>query len=136
MIEFNNLTRNRINERKVLNLVDNFLKSYRIEGDISIAVIGDCRMRRINNSYRGKDKTTDVLSFVDLNEILISFQQIKRQAKKYNKKVMEEFNFILVHGLLHLCGYKDEKELGRLEMIKLGNVFLDKYYKKNEKNKP
>jgi probable rRNA maturation factor len=135
MIEFTNLSKSKINEKRVLDLAGSFLKKYKIEGDISIAVIGDCRMRRINNCYRGKDKTTDVLSFTDLNEILISFQQIKRQAKKYKKKIMEEFDFILVHGLLHLYGLEDEKEEDRLNMIKLANVFLEEYYKKNEKQK-
>lgn len=129
MIEINNLTKNKINEKEVKNLIRFFLKKYKIKDDLSIAIIGDTRMRKINYQYRGFDKTTDVLSFCDLNEILINFNQIKRQAKKYNKKVEEEFCFILVHGLLHLAGFWDEKESDRLEMIRLGDELLLDYNK-------
>ncbi|PKM91792.1 rRNA maturation RNase YbeY [Candidatus Falkowbacteria bacterium HGW-Falkowbacteria-1] len=129
MIEINNLTKNKINEKEIKNLVNIFLGKYKIKDNLSIAIIGDSRMREINYLYRGYDKTTDVLSFGDLNEILLNFSQIRRQAKEYNKETEEEFYFILVHGLLHLAGFCDEKESDRLKMIDLGNKFLSKYNK-------
>ncbi len=93
---------------------------------ISIHLIGDKRMRRMNREYRGKDKTTDVLSFSTLDgtpipraadtafgndwgDIFISIPQIKRQAKQYGRPYKEEFTRMLVHGILHLAGYDHEK---------------------------
>ena len=89
-------------------------------------------MKKVNFVYREKNKTTDVLSFVGLNEILISYPQIKKQAKKYNKKTRDEFNFILVHGLLHLYGLDDNTEARRLKMIKKAEEFLSKYEEKKQ----
>lgn len=132
MVEIVNFTKNKINKVEIIDLVNFFLKEYKIKGEVSIAIIGDCRMKKINFTYRGKNKTTDVLSFTDLNEILISYPQIKRQASKYNKKIKDEFNFILVHGLLHLYGLDDYTELKRLKMIKKAEEFLSKYEEKKQ----
>jgi rRNA maturation RNase YbeY len=81
-------------------------------------------MKQINLAYRKQNKTTDVLTFNDLNEIIININQITRQAKELKRKVSAEFDFILVHALLHLAGFNDKIEKDRLKMIKLGEDFL------------
>jgi probable rRNA maturation factor len=63
-----------------------------------------------------------------IGEVLINYDRIKEQAKSFDNTDKEELYFILVHGLLHLLGYKDEKDEDKEEMIKLGNHFLEKYY--------
>ncbi len=130
MIEINNQTRTKIDLKKVRQVAENFLEFYK-QGDkeVSIAFIGDKRMRDLNRMYRRKDKVTDILSFCDdgqaiLGEVVIDFQQIKRQAKQFSKSAKEELIFILVHGLLHLIGREDDTEKGRLEMIEEGERFL------------
>ena len=96
-------------------------------------MVGDKTIRKLNKIYRHKDKTTDILSFDGeddfLGEIIINYAQIKRQAKKFNNTVKKELMFILAHGLLHLIGYDDKDEKGRLKMEKLGNEFIKKYEK-------
>jgi probable rRNA maturation factor len=92
-------------------------------------------MRRLNRQYRGLDKPTDVLSFPEndpkdsgyLGEIIIDLAQIERQAKKAKIDRENEIIFILVHGLLHLLGYEDDKETGRQEMLRLGKSFIHKH---------
>lgn len=131
MIEINNLTRQRIDKKEILRISEVFLKKYKKnKKDISIAFVGDVKMRSLNRTYRNKDKTTDVLSFEgegdDLGEVLINIQEIKRQAKKNNQSVRQELLFILVHGFLHLLGYNDDTEARRQKMINLANVFLEK----------
>lgn len=126
MIEINNLTKQSINKARINKIVKVFFKKYKIKEDtvISLAIIGDTKMKQINSVYRGQNKPTDVLSFPDLMEIIINIHQIKRQAKEFRKKISDEFDFILVHGLLHLIGFNDNTEKKRLEMVELGENFL------------
>lgn len=129
MIEVNNTTKSRIDLRLVKRVTAEFLKVHKKSSlDVSIAFIGDQAMRRLNKTYRGKDKPTDILTFDGeqdfLGEIIIDYAQIKRQAKLYSSSIKEELVFILVHGLLHLLGHEDDTEAGRLKMISLGETFI------------
>ncbi len=138
MVEVNNKTRSRVNERLIKKVAEVFVKKNGFfKYDVSIGIIGDKRMRRLNKVYRKKDKITDVLSFKEKNpkddnflgEILINYQQIKRQAKKRRVDTKEELIFILIHGLLHLIGYEDNT-LEELEIMKSkGKEFIKKYDK-------
>jgi probable rRNA maturation factor len=130
-IEVNNTTKFKISNKLVIKTAEKFLASRRwTKKDVSIAFIGDAKMRQLNLQYRKKDKTTDVLSFSGednfLGEIIINPAQIKRQAKVNNNSFQAELIFILVHGLLHLAGYNDETEKDRLKMIKIGEGFIEK----------
>jgi probable rRNA maturation factor len=138
MIEINNTTKFKINERLLKKITEKFLVSRRlVKKDVSLALIGDAKMRQLNFKYRQKDKTTDVLSFSGedafLGEILINPAQIKRQAKENKNSFQAELIFILVHGLLHLAGYDDKTENSRVKMIKLGEKFIKKLEAKSRK---
>ena len=126
MIEINNLTVKKINKVRIEKIAKAFFKKYKMKESVvvSLAIIGDAKMKQINSVYRQQNKTTDVLSFSDLNEIIINMNQIIRQAKGSGKKPADEFDFILVHGLLHLVGFDDDTEKKRLKMIELGEDFL------------
>jgi len=139
MIEISNKTRSRIDKALVSKIASGFLKKYKRAGqEVSIVFIGDKKMRELNKQYRNCDAVTDVLSFMEtddmdpghrggvkfLGEVVIDYAQIKRQAKKYSNTNKDELVFILVHGLLHLLGYEDESETGRREMEKLGNKIV------------
>ncbi len=130
LIEINNSTKEKINLNRTKLITEFFVKKYKIKKDISIAVIGDQKMKEINNIYRGFNKTTDVLSFEELNEVIINIKQIKRQAKEFKRTIRDEFEFILVHGLLHLVGFDDYQEKDRLKMISLGEKFLSDFNSK------
>ena len=70
----------------------------------------DERVRELNHSYRNLDKVTDVLSFEwntegILGEIYIAESQVRRQAPRYGNSFKAELRRMLVHGMLHLCGY-------------------------------
>ncbi len=139
MIEVNNTTKDVICRAKLKRLGQAFLDKHKLTNKtVSVAFVSSRKMATINNTYRQKNKTTDVLSFLAdqtdiddyLGEIIIDYNQIKKQAKESKKKILDELNFILVHGLLHLLGYADETELKRQEMIKLADKFLNHYYQK------
>ncbi|MCF7795410.1 rRNA maturation RNase YbeY [Patescibacteria group bacterium] len=135
MIEVNNINSEDVDIKAVSILAQSFLDVYDLSSKaVSIAFISKEEMREINRDYRGKDTNTDVLSFTEksgsdyLGEILINYAKIKEQAKDFNNTNEKELDFILIHGLLHLLGYTDEKEEDKKEMIRLGNEFLKKYY--------
>lgn len=129
MIEINNKTKQKISEKKIIEIIQIFLKKYKKEKlDVSIAFVGDTEIRKLNKIYRKKDKATDVLSFNGdgnfFGEILIDLVQIKRQAKELGNSFEEELIFILVHGLFHLLGFNDETDEERERMVEMGELFI------------
>ena len=93
--------------------------------EVGVVFISDAEMTRLNRAYRGKRRTTDVLSFADgehglLGDVLISVAQAERQARKAGKSLRQEIALLLVHGTLHLLGYdhetlKEEKAMFSLQ---------------------
>ncbi len=95
--------------------------------EVSLVFVNDKKMKRLNLLYRGKDKTTDVLSFpqvsleikkgiknhqcseILLGDIIINIHQAKRQADEQGIPLYREVTWLLIHGLLHLLGYDHEK---------------------------
>jgi probable rRNA maturation factor len=131
MIEINNTSKSKISEKLIKKVVEKFLKKYNKQNlDISIAFVGDRKIKDFNNKYRNKNQITDILSFEGddelLGEIIINLQQIKRQAKRIGHSVQDELVFILVHGLLHLVGYTHETEKKKDDMIKIAEEFINK----------
>ncbi len=93
--------------------------------EISISLVNNEEIRRLNKEYRNIDKATDVLSFplIDfkkdkicmtsdrellLGDIVISTDKTKEQAIEYGHSFKKELAFLLVHGTLHLLGYDHE----------------------------
>ncbi|WP_425427063.1 rRNA maturation RNase YbeY [Thermocrinis ruber] len=85
--------------------------------ELSIALVSDAQIKRLNKLYRNKDKPTDVLSFpigekvedwLILGDIVISVDTAKRQAQELGHSLEEEIKRLLVHGLVHLLGYDHE----------------------------
>lgn len=143
MLEFNNQTKNRICRRKAQRLQEAIFSFYNVKDSyISLVAVGDSKMKTLNREYRNKDKTTDVLTFPLLNsaevegisgEIFINVDEAKRAHKyqdifKRKRAYSYIFYFLFVHGLLHLIGYEDKSEKGRVVMVELGKKFMDKYY--------
>ncbi len=105
---------------------------------LSIAIVGNKEMKVLNQKWRGENKVTDVLSFTYekkplWGEIIICYPQAKRQAWEGGRSVKEEVKLLLVHGLLHLCGYDHEKSIhGAKRMEALQNKILEKLKIKNQ----
>jgi probable rRNA maturation factor len=94
----------------------------RADAELSVAFVGDDRMRELNRDWRGKDSTTDVLSFsqlegelpggasVMLGDVVISVPVLERQAADGGWTVDEELARLLLHGVLHLLGFDHESD--------------------------
>ena len=96
----------------------------------TVAFIGDDRMRQLNHLFRGKDSTTDVLSFPheadefdtdkdNLGDIVISAEQAQKQAAENDLHLETELKQLILHGLLHLCGYNHETDDGEMNTREL-----------------
>jgi len=103
--------------------------------DFSVAFISDRRMKELNGFFRGKASTTDVLSFpheaddqppeggtqnIDyLGDIVISVEQAQKQAKENKLTLEREIEQLILHGLLHLCGFDHEIDNGEMNRREL-----------------
>jgi probable rRNA maturation factor len=103
--------------------------------DFSVALISDRRMKELNGLFRGKDSTTDVLSFPHepdeffqppeggtqnfIGDIVISVEQAQKQAKENGFTLDNEIKQLILHGLLHLCGYDHETDNGEMNKREL-----------------
>ena len=110
---------------KVLELVE------KGQAELSIALVGNAEIRKLNAKFRKKDYPTDVLSFPAgdelptgvqlLGDIVISVEKAKEQAKERRRTLNEEMVTLLIHGIVHLLGYdherspKDARIMDRLE---------------------
>jgi rRNA maturation RNase YbeY len=111
------------------------LKALRVlpekDPEATIVFVSDRRMRELNRVWRGKRGTTDVLSFSpgpdefknpgdsSLGDVVISVEQAAREAKENDLPLDQEISQLILHGLIHLCGYDhstDDGEMDRLEM--------------------
>lgn len=91
------------------------------EGDLSLLLVDDNQIREINRTYLKRDRSTNVISFAMtegefgtvnprlLGDIVLSVETAARDAATGCLDLMDEVEFLLIHGLLHLLGYEHEK---------------------------
>ena len=156
MIALVNLQRKVKVDSKIFREFINGLSTMVVEAansTFSVAFISDRRMIELNKFFRGKDSTTDVLSFPHepdefesksyafthednaasgqhgitpegvtltfLGDIVISIEQAQRQAKENKLTLENEIKQLILHGLLHLCGYDHETDMGEMNKREL-----------------
>ncbi len=94
-------------------------------GSLVVRLVGDRAMRRLNATYRGRNMSTDVLSFPGdsgqpephLGDIVISVPAARRQAAELGHGVEEELRILVLHGLLHCLGHEHETDDGTMERL-------------------
>jgi len=89
--------------------------------ELSVSIVGDRAMRRLNREYRGMDRPTNVLSFSMgegdfagvnphlLGDVVISADTAMREAEEEGITLGERIAFLLLHGILHVMGYDHER---------------------------
>ncbi len=118
--------------KKVLHEVNRSL-NIKTTKQISIVFVNAKTMQRLNGNYRGKDRVTDVLSFnlgddPFLGEIVISYDQARRQALELKHPVRNEIVFLIVHGLLHLLGHDHDQPSDAKKMFAIQEKILDRLH--------
>ncbi len=97
--------------------------------ELSLDLVGDRRMRRLNREYRGRDLPTDVLAFPMreasrrvtpdlLGDVVISLHTAARHAAADGRAVDHELAKLLIHGILHLVGYDHERGEGEARRMR------------------
>ena len=114
--------------------------------NFSILLAGNKEIKMLNNKFRKKNKTTNILSFpfykrneikkkiknedrIYLGDIILNFYKIKKKARK--NEFEKEFNKLWIHGFLHLLGYQHDTNKDFYKMRKLEN----RIFKQTEKTK-
>lgn len=105
------------NEDAYSNWLSNvILSENKKEGEINYIFCDDEYLHKINVEYLQHDTLTDIISFDysggnELNgDIFVSIERVEDNAKDFNVSFEEELRRVLVHGVLHYCGYKDKSE--------------------------
>lgn len=115
-----------VDRKRVRAAIEAFLVNQKMKGtvEVSVSVVGDRMMKKLNKTWRNKDSTTDVLSFplyeeegegkapfiaapddvLRLGDIVISYPQAVSEAAAENKFVDAKIDELLEHALLHLIG--------------------------------
>ncbi|MFQ5455834.1 MAG: rRNA maturation RNase YbeY [Nitrospirota bacterium] len=99
------------------------ISGFNNDTELSILLVNDLQIQKLNKKYRNIDKPTDVLAFAFqdgefnninrylLGDIVISLETARRQAIKEGHDLFKEIRFLVTHGILHLSGYDHEKSL-------------------------
>ncbi|MEE4311530.1 MAG: rRNA maturation RNase YbeY [candidate division KSB1 bacterium] len=103
---------------------------------ISLIFVNTNYIVELNRQFLNHDYSTDVLSF-PLNEsvspligeIYVNLDKVEEQAEDYEVTFDNELQRIVIHGLLHLCGYRDDDESSKRRMTALEDSYLNLYQK-------
>ncbi|MDR3581212.1 MAG: rRNA maturation RNase YbeY [Oryzomonas sp.] len=100
------------------------------ETELSVSIVGDRTIRGINREYLARDRPTNVISFPlqegeysgiaphALGDVVISADTAAREAAEGGMETFERLSFLLLHGILHLCGYDHERS-GEAEALRM-----------------
>ncbi|MGZ4034474.1 MAG: rRNA maturation RNase YbeY [Bacteroidia bacterium] len=122
------------NKSKIKNWIVSIIeKSSNITGDISFVFCSDEFLLNINKQYLNHDTYTDIITFDYSKEqpkqpisgdIFISIDRVKENAKTFSKTFEDELHRVIIHGVLHLLGYKDKTKIAKSEMTKQEDLCL------------
>jgi len=114
------------------------------DSEVSLLLVDDDQIREINKSYLQRDRPTNVISFAMtegafgdvhpeiLGDIILSVETAARDAMACDIDFMDEVEFLLIHGLLHLVGYNHEnvesKEANKMKKLEQELFFLRRHY--------
>jgi len=116
-------------KEQLIELLDKAIKTclhyenWDVDYEVSLSLVDNNEIRELNRMYRGKDYSTDVLSFpllaedqiIDIEEkllgdIVISVEKAAEQAQEYNHSFHREMGFLVIHSMFHLMGYDHDTE--------------------------
>ena len=108
-------------------------KEGRILGELFFNFCSDESLSKINKEFLNHDTLTDVITFdySTLNEIsgeiFISIDRVRENASEFQQSFEVEIRRVMIHGLLHLCGYNDKTTKEKSLMSERENFYLDSF---------
>jgi rRNA maturation RNase YbeY len=122
--------------RKTVKLLEKvIMNGNRVTGDLIYIITTDNMIKEINAEFLGHDYYTDVIAFdyseerIVNGEIYISKDTVKRNSRNYNVSLQEEMLRVMIHGLLHLTGYRDKTKAEREVMRLMEEKWLYEKYR-------
>lgn len=125
----------RLKNKKALRLWIN--ETIKAEGfslkELNYILCSDSYLLQINQQYLNHDTYTDIITFdnseiekVIVGDIFISIERIRENAAKYNITESDELHRVIIHGALHLLGYKDKSPVTKQKMTLKEDFYLSK----------
>ena len=115
----------------VLSLTNLLDQESKVLGDISIIFVTDSYLLEMNQKYLNHDYYTDIITFdyCEMNivsgDLFISIDRVQENADTFNVDLLTELHRVMIHGVLHLCGYKDKTNEEERLMRDLENKYLN-----------
>ncbi|MDY0016129.1 MAG: rRNA maturation RNase YbeY [Bacteroidales bacterium] len=130
----NNISFNLKNKKKLREWISaTTLEESKFVGNITFIFCDDEYLTDINIKYLNSNYLTDIITFsynedqMISGDIMISIERVKENAKIYKTFFLNELLRVIIHGILHLCGYKDKSEKDKKIMQEKENYYLNKY---------
>ncbi|KKP93866.1 MAG: putative rRNA maturation factor [Candidatus Moranbacteria bacterium GW2011_GWE1_36_7] len=137
ILEINNRTTQKFSRKNILGIFEHTLKLAKLEClkdkelELSVAILSEAEIQKLNSDYRKKIKPTDVLSFCEhenseklcaekrthvfLGELILCSDVISKNAKKDDETFQYAFTYVVSHGILHLLGFDHGKKMFSLQ---------------------
>lgn len=119
---------------KTRNWIKQIIASEKKEpGQINFVFTSDEELLKLNRQFLDHDTYTDIITFDSCEgktingDIIISVERVQENAKKFSAAASEELKRVIIHGILHLCGYKDKSKADAELMRKKENLALKKF---------
>jgi probable rRNA maturation factor len=135
MIKFfsNNSFRLANKDRISLWLLDVIKNEEKSLNEISYNFCSDSELLKVNKEFLSHDTLTDIITF-DYSglsgisgEVLISTERVKENAQEFSQVFNVELRRVMVHGVLHLCGFKDKTDADKLIMTEKEDFYLSRF---------
>lgn len=101
-------------------------------GEINIILCSDDYLHQMNIGYLKHDTLTDIITFdytennIVSGELFIGIGRVKENSSIYSKSIKDELHRVIIHGVLHLCGYNDKNDSQKQEMTLKENFYLSR----------
>ncbi|WP_430932418.1 rRNA maturation RNase YbeY [Saccharicrinis sp. 156] len=130
--DYEDVSELRLDTEILTKWINAIIKKYRgISKEISFLFCSDEYILKVNREYLNHDYYTDIITFdycegnVISGDILISIDTVRSNATDYNTTFTKELNRVIIHGILHLLGFKDNTPERDAEMHKLEDKALE-----------
>lgn len=133
MISFNYETNFRLKNKAIIIgwLGNVIIKEGYKEGDINFVFCDDAYLHKLNVEFLNHDTLTDIISFDNTvgkelhGDVFISIERVRENAEIFKVVFDDELNRVMVHGILHYCGYKDKSDSDATLMRKKEDLYLN-----------
>lgn len=111
--------------------------------ELSVSIVSNGMIQKMNRDYRNKNEATDVLSFemdhpfgdalphnvpLLMGDIIISYEKVEEQSERYNHSFERELCFLAIHGFLHLLGYTHDTAANEKLMFQKQDAILEAFH--------